>query len=305
MGASWYDVLGVAPEATDDEIRVAWRAATADLEPTDRRFDLYNQAAKVLLDPQARADYDDDLPAQATAGAAEVTDQEAAADDVTPDEAVPDGAAERSGAAASARGDRVVAGVEVTPGETAAGPRGIPTWVIGALAVALLAVTALASYITWFSTEEDQADDSAVREAQTVLENNFGDILTYRWDDLETAHQRASALLTPRYQCEFDRVWALVEKQATSVEPVVTTEVVRSGVSRVSDDDSRVEMVALIRNEVSNKAGDQGVGSLLLGVTMVERDGAWLVDEVDGLEGGEAAGGSDPCASADPSDDAS
>src|SRR5690606_15519957 len=60
MSVSWYDVLGVAPDATTDEIRAAWREATADLEPTDRRFDLYNQAAKVLLDADSRAAYDAD-----------------------------------------------------------------------------------------------------------------------------------------------------------------------------------------------------------------------------------------------------
>ena len=48
-----YDVLDVAPTATADEIRTAWRSAVADLDPTDRRFRAYNQAAEVLLDPRA------------------------------------------------------------------------------------------------------------------------------------------------------------------------------------------------------------------------------------------------------------
>jgi Mce-associated membrane protein len=58
---SWYDLLGVAPSATAEEIRVAWRAKTADLDPTDRRFTVLNQAAGVLLDPAARASYDASL----------------------------------------------------------------------------------------------------------------------------------------------------------------------------------------------------------------------------------------------------
>ena len=53
-----YDVLDVDPSATADEIRTAWRAAVADLDPTDRRFRAYNQAAEVLLDPERRAAYD-------------------------------------------------------------------------------------------------------------------------------------------------------------------------------------------------------------------------------------------------------
>jgi Mce-associated membrane protein len=58
---SWYDVLGVAPDAPADEIRAAWRLAIADLDPTDRRFGPLNRAAEVLLDPERRAAYDAEL----------------------------------------------------------------------------------------------------------------------------------------------------------------------------------------------------------------------------------------------------
>src|SRR4249919_1974242 len=56
-----YDVLDIEPTSTPDEIRAAWRAAVADLDPTDRRFRVYNQAAEVLLDPLRRAAYDEQL----------------------------------------------------------------------------------------------------------------------------------------------------------------------------------------------------------------------------------------------------
>lgn len=58
---SWYDLLGVAPSASAEEVRAAWRAAIADLDPTDRRFATLNQAAEVLLDPERRAAYDAEL----------------------------------------------------------------------------------------------------------------------------------------------------------------------------------------------------------------------------------------------------
>jgi Mce-associated membrane protein len=58
---SWYDVLGVRPDASADEVRSAWRAAIADLDPTDSRFAALNQAAEVLLDPERRAAYDAEL----------------------------------------------------------------------------------------------------------------------------------------------------------------------------------------------------------------------------------------------------
>src|SRR4051794_2418819 len=53
-----YDVLDVEPTATTEEIRTAWRSAVADLDPTERRFRLYNEAAEVLLDRARRARYD-------------------------------------------------------------------------------------------------------------------------------------------------------------------------------------------------------------------------------------------------------
>ena len=62
---TWYDVLDVEPDRAADEIRAAWRAAVADLDPTDRRFRVYNQAAEVLLDPERRAAYDAELGADA------------------------------------------------------------------------------------------------------------------------------------------------------------------------------------------------------------------------------------------------
>ena len=58
---SWYDLLGVEPGATEAEIRSAWKAAIADLDPSDRRFRVLNRAAEVLLDPEQRAAYDAEL----------------------------------------------------------------------------------------------------------------------------------------------------------------------------------------------------------------------------------------------------
>ncbi len=61
MSLSLYDVLDVEPDATEDEIRAAWKSAIADLGPGDRRFRAYNDAAEVLLDPERRAAYDAEL----------------------------------------------------------------------------------------------------------------------------------------------------------------------------------------------------------------------------------------------------
>ena len=52
-GPNLYDLLDVDRSASEAEIRAAWKAEIADLDPTDRRFRMYNQAAEVLLDPES------------------------------------------------------------------------------------------------------------------------------------------------------------------------------------------------------------------------------------------------------------
>ncbi len=61
MSVNLYDLFDVAPDASDEDVRAAWKAAIADLDPGDRRFRAYNAAAEVLLDPERRAAHDADL----------------------------------------------------------------------------------------------------------------------------------------------------------------------------------------------------------------------------------------------------
>jgi curved DNA-binding protein CbpA len=69
---TWYDVLGVLPDAPPDDIREAWLARTAALEPAmsagappdvmsavDRARQAVAEAWRVLADPAARESYDE------------------------------------------------------------------------------------------------------------------------------------------------------------------------------------------------------------------------------------------------------
>jgi DnaJ domain/PASTA domain len=71
---TWYDVLGVLPDAPPEDIRAAWQARTAALEPpalagappdvrsaADRARQVVSEAWEVLADPAARASYDQEI----------------------------------------------------------------------------------------------------------------------------------------------------------------------------------------------------------------------------------------------------
>jgi len=71
-----YDILGIAPDATPDEIRAAYRRLAKQYHPdvnsdpdASERFIAIQQAYEVLIDPEARARYDLSLR-QGGAGAA-------------------------------------------------------------------------------------------------------------------------------------------------------------------------------------------------------------------------------------------
>ena len=68
---SWYDVLGVLPDASADDIRQAWQVRNAALRPevlagappevlsaADRARHMVEEASRVLTDPVARESYD-------------------------------------------------------------------------------------------------------------------------------------------------------------------------------------------------------------------------------------------------------
>src|SRR5260370_35124008 len=73
-GITWYDVLGVLPDAPPEDIRAAWQARTAVLQPAalagappdvlsaaDRARQVVDEAWGILADPAARASYDEEI----------------------------------------------------------------------------------------------------------------------------------------------------------------------------------------------------------------------------------------------------
>ena len=256
---TWYDLLDVSRDASADEVRAAWKAHIADLEPGDRRFDALNRAAKVLLDPGARAAYDASLPADTDDAPADAP-ADPGADPGADPPAVPSPTEDRPGSTTSE-----VAG-------------GVPSWLLaglGVLAAGLLVVTAW----MWVAGDGSGDEGSAARDAQVAAERAVVPVLSYDYEHLEEGHQAAQALMTGSYREEYDKLFTVLEENAPQTQTKVTANVIASGIVRATD--SRVQVLVFVDRPTTNKLSAEPVvykDQVTLSMQLV--DGEWLVDDL-------------------------
>ena len=247
---TWYDVLDVPRDASTEEVRSAWKDRIADLEPGDRRFDMFNRAAKVLLDPPARAAYDETIPlAEQGRQARHQTEAD-----------------EQPGLGTGAN----------APSSTS-GRAGVPSWLLaglGVLAAGLVGATA------WTWTQGAAAgDDSAARAAQVAAERAVVPVLSYDYESLEADQREAEALMTGGYREEYDKLFTVLEDNAPQTQTKVGASVVASGVVRASDD--RVQVLVFVDRPTTNKLNAEPVVYKdQVTVSMQRVDGDWLVDDL-------------------------
>jgi Mce-associated membrane protein len=254
MIANVYDLLDVAPDATEAEIRAAWRSAIAELDPADRRFRVYNQAAEVLLDPQRRRAYDDQLAASTEAE-------------------------ERAEERAEANVE-VVAEVGERPDSSVGSTRReVPTWALAVLA-AVTAVAVAASAWLWFAVPSDASVEESARAARSAAERAIVPILSYNALHLEEDKKAAQAYMTSDYrEKSYDKMFALIEQNAPGTKTIVRTDVIRSGIVRSGAD--RVQVLLFLDRPTTNKQTTEPiVYHDQATVTMQRVDGEWLVDDL-------------------------
>ena len=251
---SWYDLLGLDRTASAAEIRAAWKAAIADLDPTDRRFGVYNQAAEVLLDPKRRAAYDAELPA-------EVDEEEA------------DARADLVGQTEPR--ESTVTGVEPAAGPTSA-RRAVPGWVLAAVAV-LAALAVVAAGAIWVKVPSDAAVEQSTREAQAAAERAMGPILSYDYRHLDEDQRAAESYMTPHYQEEYDKIFGVLKQNAPNTQTVVKAQVIASGIVRSGTD--RVEVFLFVDQPTTNKQTKTPVDYKNQVRAQMQKVGSeWLVD---------------------------
>lgn len=254
-GPGWYDVLDVEPTATTDEIREAWRAAIADLTPADRRFRLYNQAAEVLLDDEQRAAYDAELAAAEPEPEVErEPSTEAEADDGRRPHAV------------------VAAGAASPP----ARPRLVPTWLIVALAV--LVIASLAVTVRLGLQPSEESVEQATGTARAAAERAVVPLLSYDYQSLDADQEAAHDVITSGYRSrDYDDLFELIRENAPATQTVVDVEVIASAVVRAGED--RSEILLFVNRPTTNKATTEPVVYKDQVTLTMERVGdEWLVD---------------------------
>lgn len=291
---TWYDLLDVSPDASEDEVRSAWKSQIADLEPGDRRFDALNRAAKVLLDPAARAEYDARLEAE-----------QPESEDVEPD--------------AGERPNRHVEAAPAVPPLThvetererkrllrhrskeqardwrprekqvlatrTRHPLEVPTWLLAGLAYVAVVLVAGTAWV-WLSgaTALTQlpgvpGDDEAAREAQTAAERAVVPVLSYDHRDLEGSAEAAQRHMTGAYRKKYDQLFAVIEDNAPQTEATVTAEVVASGIVRTTED--RVQVLVFVDRPTTNKTSTEPVVYKdQVTLSMQRVDDEWLVDDM-------------------------
>ncbi len=269
MTPSWYDVLGVEPDADTSEIRASWKDQVVDLDPTDRRFRMLNRAAEVLLDDERRAAHDREL-----------ADDEH--DDLVDEVSRSSGAEQVGGVATPVdlrKSPATASNVEPTEG----GRRPLLiTAALGVVAVLLL----IAAVISVAGRDDTTApvssdglpDARSVAAARAAAEAAVVPVLSYDFRQLEQDKQAALSYMTPAYAAEYEQLFeSVIAVNAPSTETVVSVEVLASGIVRTGPD--LVDVLLFVNRPTVNK--QQTTPEIYKDqATLRMRDvgGDWLVD---------------------------
>jgi len=272
---TWYDLLGVEPDASADEIRAAWKTAIADLDPGDRRFRTLNEAAEVLLDEDRRAEYDAGLEPEEEAEpqAAPPLTRQKSTQRAQRAEAVSDGSGETEAE-------------QEAPDEThekqdsrTTTRLNVPAWLLAALALLVAALLAAAGYL--LTQPSDDAIADATTEAQGAAERAATTILAYDWQTMDEDQKAADALLTPSYRTDYDKLFAVLKDNQADTKTVVKVEkIVASGIVRSGDD--RVQVLVFVNRSRTNATSTEPLLFRDQVVLTMEKDGDdWLVDNMN------------------------
>ena len=290
MNPTFYDILGVSPTASSDQIKTAWRDAADRFGPgsggSSAQFRLFNEAADVLLDPARRKAYDEQLVAdgQESTGAAGPTSEATAARDTqkpigkrvpwlprrekTEKAAAPPFAGELTA-------DRADSGI---PG------KGIPVWALFVLGL-VAGLTMGAAIYLYTGYQRASAYEEALAPAASAAESAAEATLSYGYETLESDRDAAAKFLTPKYRSEYITTFDLVKEPAQQTKAKVEAETLASS-TMVDTEGNRGPdkvRVLLFVDQTTVSTANSGEPTRALNrvrFDMVKVDGTWLVDHI-------------------------
>jgi Mce-associated membrane protein len=280
---SLYDLLNVDESASTTEIRAAWKAAIADLDPTDRRFRAFNQAAETLLDPERRTAYDVEL---AAAQPPEEAPETVVAPEPEP-ESEPEAAAEPDPdpePEADLEPDAEPEPEDADLPDSSGPARLVPIWLLAVVCVCALAAIVAASWV--FLRVEDRVEhrdqldarERGAQQATEAAEEAAVPVLSYDYRRLEADIARAAPYLTDDYADQYREVMAQLSGQATKGKLVVAASTVASGIVRSGDD--RAEILVYVNQDSSRDGTKNDTLKMWVTMTMVRDGDAWLIDKM-------------------------
>jgi Mce-associated membrane protein len=272
QGPTWYDILGVSPDATPDEVKAAWRAATDKFEPGSgtSQFRLFNEAADVLLDPARRAAYDAELagadpqpvaPEEATPGVAPVEVPVADDEPSAYAEPAPD--------------------VEPARGRLGRVPVALLAGVLGVVVALVVLSVLLADGLHGKVATADARD-----EASSVAERALTAVLSYDYRHMEADRDRAARFLTPAYRKQYLKNFNDLLNTgpdgtpgpAVKTQAVVKADVLDTGI--VDAESDRVRVIVFVNQSSTKGTAEPTIFQDRVVATMVRRGDAWLVDNI-------------------------
>jgi Mce-associated membrane protein len=282
---SLYDLLDVDSSASDTEIRAAWKASIADLDPSDRRFRAYNQAAEVLLDPDRRAAYDAELttvdheaPGPTVAAGHGSTPTTAVVAEPTAAPVTESGKAGLGSRLAGFRGRLARPRPATAETSASAARQPVPAWLLIGLAVL---VAALIAGVVYFANQPSDTEiEESTRAAQSAAERAIVPVLSYDAKTLDADQAAAHAQMTSNYREDYDKLFESIKENAPRTGTVVTAEPpFASGIVRSGED--RVEVLLFLNRPTTNKARPEPVVFRdQVTVTMQKVGGDWLIDDL-------------------------
>jgi Mce-associated membrane protein len=276
MNPTLYDILGVRPDAGRDEVKAAWREAADRFEPgsggSTAQFRLFNEAAEVLLDPERRKAYDEQLAA--TAPAVEVP----SSIDLPP-------AAEGSPKSRPTwlpRRDRS-ARATATAQAPATQRRGVPVAVLAVLGLLTAVTMGLAIYVG-SEYQAASAYEDALDQAPSSAERAAAAVLSYDHKSLDADRDAAAKFLTAGYRKDYVKTFELVQQNAPKMKAKVEAEVLASSAMLETGEDSpdRVPVLLFVNQTTLStaNAGEPSVALNRVRFDMVNEDGTWKVDGI-------------------------